>query len=239
MKTLYSCGCSFMSSDLHNLGTTSFLDRYCETKKLKHISLARSGATNFLIRLQIEEAIKRGADYIVISATGSDRIDFALRKSVPVLLQLQNIDYKDYGSISEKNVQPMDVCVISDSINNWTTKQAREMSHNNDKRKVDSELTTALAHYLAYLHTYSLEQNYDYYIISDGIRKLIDLDKKFIFMAGPMSYLDWSWIGVDYLWTDPQPWDIPDGLSNTTVNHTPLSAHDKFYNTLYNMTVDW
>lgn len=228
-----------MSSDLHNSVIKSFLDQYCQLQGFKHVSLARSGATNFLIRLQIEEAIVRNADYIVISATSSDRIDLAMQESVPVLLQLGNIEYQGYNSISERNVQPQEVCVLSDSINNWTTKESRALAHSNNKRNISPDVIDALTHYVAHLHTFSLEQNQDYYIISDGLRKLISLNKKFIFMGGPMFYLDWSWIGTEHLWTDPQPWDLPDGLTNTTVNHTPQSAHDKFLKTLCNMTSDW
>ena len=239
MKTLYSCGCSFMSSDLYDLGTKSFLDQYCEARGFKHVNLARSGATNFLIRLQIEEAIQRNADYIIISATGSDRIDFATKEAVPVLLKLENVEYQGYNSISEKLIRPNDVCVVSDSINNWTTKEAREIAHSNDKRNIDPGIITAMTHYVAHLHNFSLEQNKDYYIISDGLRKLIQLQKKFIFMGGPMFYLDWSWIGMKHLWTDPQPWDLPNGLDHVTINHTPQVAHDKFLQTLHNMTPDW
>lgn len=239
MRTLYSCGCSFMSSDLYNNNTKSFVDQYCESRGFNHVSLARSGATNFLIRLQIEEAIRNNADYIIISATSSDRFDFAIKESVPVLLQLSNIEYRGYGSVSEKNVNAEDTCVISDSINNWTTKKARETTHANNTRPVSPEIYNALTHYVAHLHTFSLEQNKDYYIISDGLRSLISLNKKFIFMGGPMFYLDWSWIGAEHLWTDPQLWDLPDGLTNTTVNHTPQSAHNKFLQTLNNMTKDW
>ena len=57
-------------------------------------------------------------------------------------------------------------------------------------------------------------------------------------MGGPMYYLDWSWIG-EHLWTDTQPWDLPDGLTDATVNHTPQSAHNKFLTTLNKMTIDW
>lgn len=239
MKTLYSCGCSFMSTDLENKNIKSFLDQYCELRDFKHVSLARSGATNFLIRLQIEEAIRQDADFIIISATGSDRIDFSLTNMVPCLLELNNVEYQGYHSISEKNVQPKNVCVISDSINNWTTKEARENTHHNNVRNIDPGIFEALTHYVAHLHTFSLEQNRDYYIISDGLRKLIALNKQFIFMGGPMYYLDWDWIGAKHLWTDPQPWDLPNGLDHITVNHTPQVAHDKFLQTLCNITQDW
>ena len=54
MKRLYTLGDSFMSVDDPNDGITSFLELYAQKRGFEHVSLARPGATNFAIRLQID-----------------------------------------------------------------------------------------------------------------------------------------------------------------------------------------
>ena len=75
-------------------------------------------------------------------------------------------------------------------------------------------------------------------MISDGLRKLMSLDKPFIFIPGPLRYQDWSFIG-NRLWQGQQPWDMPHGFNGQTINHNPQSAHDEFVKTLLNMTHTW
>lgn len=75
MKKLVTCGDSFMSCDYPATETTSFLDLYATRRNFNHVSLAKSGSTNFCIRAQVDEAIRLGADYVILGSTTSDRID--------------------------------------------------------------------------------------------------------------------------------------------------------------------
>ena len=59
MKRLYSLGDSFMSTDDPDDQIIGFCELYCQRKGFSHVSLARPGATNFAIRLQIEKAIEQ------------------------------------------------------------------------------------------------------------------------------------------------------------------------------------
>lgn len=239
MKTLYSCGCSFMSIDTKDTGITSFLDMYCEEKGFRHVSLARSGATNFLIRLQIEEAIKQKADYIVVGTTTSDRIDIPIPdKQINYPVTVHDVDYSGYRSASKNNVNNTEPTVISDSINNWTTDNYTWVFHDNYKRKeITPEIINAMKHYVAYLHNFQLQQMQDYFIISDALRKMMALNKEFVFLRGPM-YCDWSFVG-NRLWTKPQPWDVPYGIDPTPVNHSSQQAHNDFARVLAEMTAHW
>ncbi len=234
VKTLYTCGCSFMSMDPYCGPIRSFLQMFAEYKKLNHISLARSGATNFLIRLQIEEAIKQNADFIIIGATSSDRIDIPTAESVPCPVKLSDVDYQGYASASQANVSGKPT-VISDSLNNWS---GSLFMHSNHKRGVTADTVEAIRHYVANLHNFNLEQSRDYFVIAEGIRKLQQLGKPFVFMAGPMSWMDWSWVGSN-LWRGSEPWDIPRGTTGDTVNHTPQVAHDEFLSRLLEITQQW
>lgn len=241
MKTLYSCGCSFMAIDTKQTGITSFLDLYCKEKNFKHVGLARSGATNFLIRLQIEEAIKQNADYIVIGTTTSDRIDIPIQakeKDIQMPVELKDIDYQGYRSQSVNYVDTSNPKIISDSINNWTTSNYQTVFHKNHTRtEISQAQIDAMKHYVAMLHNFSLEQTKDYYIISEGLRKLISLGKEFIFMRGPM-HCDWAFVG-SRLWHGTQPWDLPYGVDPAPVNHSSQRAHNDFTQELLQLTTAW
>lgn len=234
VKTVYTCGCSFMSLDPQCGPIRSFLQTWAEYKKFNHISLARSGATNFLIRLQIEHAIAQGADYVIVGATSSDRIDIPVAESIPCPVQLEHVDYQGYASVSELNVRSQPL-VISDSINNWT---GDLFMHSNRKRGVPEQTVQAIKHYVASLHNFSLEQTRDKIIISDGLRSLQQAGIPFVFLAGPMNWMDWSWLDTS-LWRAHEPWDMPYGLTGDTVNHSPQQAHDDFLVTLLKHTDDW
>lgn len=245
MKTLYSCGCSFMSQDLNLKNVKSFLDIYCEQKGFKHVNLARSGSTNFLIRLQVEEAINQNADYIVFSATSNDRIDLPIisrSQDIHWPVTIRDIEYRGYHSSSELLFKDNDAKIISDSINNWTD---NNNGHGNNRRKeVNVDTVTAMKHYVANLHHFLLDQQRDYYIISDAIRKLQQLDKEFLFLRGPM-FCDWAWVGSKFWGTNwdyvhrPQPWDVPLGTVDYTVNHNPQEAHDMFVASMLELTPGW
>ena len=231
-----------MAIDSEDHGTTSFLDLYCQQKDLHHVSLARSGATNFLIRLQIEEAIRRNADFIVIGTTTSDRMEIPIpgkEDEIQWPIRLGDVEYRGYRSTSEGNVDTRNPKIISDSINNWTTDFYHHVPHYNFKRKeITPEIIEAMKHYVAYLHSFQLDQMKDYFVIAEGLRKLISLGKEFVFLGGPMFYCDWAFVG-NRLWTRPQPWDLPYGLHPSAINHSPQQAHDDFVKVLLDMTPHW
>jgi hypothetical protein len=228
-----------MSIDTKDTGIRSFLDLYAEEKGFRHVSLARSGATNFLIRLQIEEAIKQNADYIVIGTTTSDRMEIPIPgKTITYPVTLKDVEYRGYRSQSVNNVDTGNPKIISDSINNWTTDNYTWVFHDNFRRKeITPQVIDAMKHYVAHLHDFQLDQMRDYFVIADGLRKLIALDKKFVFLRGPM-FCDWSFVG-NRLWTKPQPWDLPYGVDPAPVNHSGQQAHNDFKQVLLDMTTDW
>jgi hypothetical protein len=242
IKTLYTCGCSFMSMGLVHRGVTSFLDLYAKEKNFNHVSLGRSGATNFLIRLQIEEAISQDADYVIIGATSSDRIDFPLLDKEDQLgnhVTIHDVEYRGYNSFSENNVSYNDTKMISDSISNFTYEKNYKLIHNNQgRREITPEMITAMHHYLAYLHSNKIQITKDYFMISDGLRKLQALNKPFIFIDGPLRHGDWTFLG-DKHWKGLQPWDMPYGFSDATITHNPQIAHNDFLQTLLDLTPDW
>jgi hypothetical protein len=53
----------------------SFVDFLVEGKGFDYTNLALRGASNFMIRMQIDQAIKSKADYVIIGSTSPDRVD--------------------------------------------------------------------------------------------------------------------------------------------------------------------
>lgn len=244
MKSLYSCGCSFLSCSnpphpQHN-PIKSFVELYCEQHNFQHTSLARSGSTNFLIRLQIDYAIEHGADYVVVGATSSDRIDFTIESDAAEFQSpnLQDIVYTGYYSQSEHNVPQYKPWVISDSISNWADSAGKKPHGNHNRSNVSREKISAIKQYVANLHHNGVASKKDYYIVSDGLRKLQSLNIPFVFIPGPLHRFDWGFIG-SALWTDVDPWSCPHGICHDSINHNPQSAHDLFLNSLNMLTTSW
>ena len=238
MKRLYSIGDSFMTTDDPEDGIIGFCELYCKCKHFEHVSLARPGATNFAIRLQIDRAIKDGADYVVIGLTSSDRFDIVLDNSVSVpWYKLEDIKYNGYRARSEHYVDQQNIKMVSDTFNNLLEKTYQDCL-------TDQQLQAIKSH-IAYLHNYSLASQKDYYIISDGIRKLISSDIEFVLIPGWLGQHDWSW--VRRLWPNnqhspyempygPADWEMPRRYTNT---HNPAWAHEEFCKTLLDITEDW
>jgi hypothetical protein len=83
-KTLYICGDSFCASDA-SYGE-SWVDQL--TQRLPHVQvvrLASIAASNYLIALQVKEALEAGCDYLIYNATSSTRFEYSLRHDgVPI-----------------------------------------------------------------------------------------------------------------------------------------------------------
>jgi hypothetical protein len=233
IKTLYTLGGSYMSIDIPPMGTvTSFLDLYANSQNLNHVSLARIGATNFMIRLQIDEAIKQQADYVILSTVPSDRIDIVLDHELQHgFFELKNIVYRGYRCKSVQNIADQDNKILSDSIYNAM----------NIRLELSKDQKRAVQSYIADLHNASLQRQRDYYMISDGLHRLQQHGIPFLLIPDCMEHLDWSW--VEHVWPAdiPAPITMPNGACDCgiTVTHNDQMSHNMFYETLKSLIPDW
>lgn len=228
MTTVYSLGCSFMSSDTRYPEQPSFLDQYATHRGWQHVSLGRPGATNFCIHLQIERAIQDRADYVIVGATSSDRIevpDLGYKQNLPIRLDL--IHYTGYHAASEQWVDAKQACIVSDTLNNVIEHSYLDL----DQAKKDT-----VKQYLRDIHTFDIEDRRNYYIIRDGLHELVKAGIPYLFIPGPLFYFDWSEFAT---WQGLQPWDMPDGIGTRIINHNPPSAHKKFFDCLVQLTSNW
>jgi len=213
-----------MSDDTSTCGFPTFLQQFCERNKYEYHCIARPGATNFAIRLQIDYAIKQKPDLIVIGATSSDRINIVRNPDgwrSPV--ELKHIEYRGYQCSSEQEFDHDEVFIVSDTLANIVEAQYID---------VGEDTKQAVQRYIADLHDMGLQYNIDGCVIRDGLRALQESGLRFIFMPGPMFWMGWNWLG-DSLWPpyEKQPWDMPFGPHNVN-NHNPPEAHALFLDTL-------
>lgn len=228
-----------MSTDEPNDGIIGFCQLYCNKKGFEHVSLARPGATNFAIRLQIEKAIQQCADYVVIGITCSDRFDLAVDiEQTESLYHLNHIHYTNYRAQSEKHVDQNNVKLISDTFVNI-------LHRIYEKTLLSDQQLSALKEYIAYLHNPSLTVQKEYYMISDGLRKLQSTGIEFLLLPGYMGQFDWSWVKKVWPRSKPMPYEMPYGTEGWynpprfTQTHNPAWAHEEFCDTLMSLTQDW
>lgn len=234
MKKLVTCGDSYMSLDTPPGEITSFLQLYAEHKNFYHVSLARAGATCLAIRLQIDNAIEHGADFVIVGCTSSDRMDIMVPGEKPSFykIQLANILYKGYKSISEYNVRSKHVLVVSDVIDNFLNKKHENLLSDHQR--------LAIKNYVADLHSDALKRQENYFVISDGLRKLQYRQIPFLYIPHGLGTMDWTW--VEKIWPlDQLPCQMPNGAFDwrRSVTHNDQAAHNEFLNILLSLTEDW
>lgn len=227
-----------MTTDDPEDGIVSFCELYCQQRGFEHVSLARPGATNFAIRLQIEQAIEQQADYVVIGITGSDRFDMPLNPGeTDPLYHLHNVWYTNYRAQSQRHVDQSNVKLVSDTVNNLHARLHQDL--------VSEQQLQALKSYIAYLHNPALAAQKDYYMISDGLRKMQSAGIDFVLLPGWMNQHDWSWISRIWPPDQPSPYQMPYGPAGWhqppryTGTHNPAWAHEEFCEILLSITQDW
>jgi hypothetical protein len=235
VKRLYVCGCSFLSSYKDLNKNYPFHEQYTALKGLEHVSLARGGASNFLIRLQIERAIRDSADYVLVGATSSNRIDFPILDAVPPTVRLEDVDYREYNNRSDASVKNDAPTITTDTLLNWTDYFS---AFNGHRKYATPEIIESIKQYILYLHHEHLQSQKDYYIIRDGLRDLVKYNIPFVFIPGPLRRRDWTEFG-NSIWAGVQPWDIQYGWNTESITHNPPKAHDEYLEILNKMTEHW
>lgn len=232
IKTLYTCGGSYMSVDQPPAQITSFLELYARDRNFKHVSLARIGVSNFGIRLQIDEAIRRQADYVIVSTVPSERIDVVLNTKIQHgWFSLNNVVYHNYGCVSEYNLDDYDPKIVCDTVDH---------SLNNRSELTDIQ-KQSIKKFVADLQNPSVERQKDYYIIASGLYQLQQKGIPFLLLPDGMKDLDWAW--VENVWPSDRlsPMEMPDQNSKDiiSVTHNNQPAHYELKKTLESLTPNW
>jgi hypothetical protein len=193
VTTLVACGCSFLTtsyfkyreiqgSDWPKFDTydftasvldemaefnyshnVNFVDLYAVDKQWDYINLASPGATNFFIRLQIEEAVKIKPDYVVVAATSSDRFEIPLGQFEYARLA------KNYNELNNTVSSKMTDCY-----------------------DLTKEKETAIKHYTSQLFDIGLLEAKSYFYLQSGLDLLEKNNIPYVFIPGPMKHKDWQ-----------------------------------------------
>ncbi len=188
----------------------SFLDRYAKEKTFDYINLAQRGASNFFIRLQIEQAIDRKADYIIIGASESNRFEIPA-DSLNIKLDTYKFNYKKY--------------IMSTNFDD----------HN---RSLPDNLISAVKYYKSYLQDIDINNTKSYYLLRDGLNQLEKKKIPYVFVPGPLKNQDWTQNNIIWPADEYQPWDKQYG-EDSRYNHNNEKSHNDYFKTLLKITSNW
>ena len=201
MNKLVVCGDSFSSVSV-TLPGTHYSELLADKLNAELCNYARRGCSNGGIRLQIDEAIRQKADYVIVVPTSWDRMEIPstgvpysareITEDRPNSLQnhlLDTTQYKGYnqelgiGNINySKEPTPMIFETIFSLAGNYT--------HEYRTGKLDGGTVNALMHYVNFLYDSNWKQQQDQWIIVDGLVKLHDANIPFAIDKG-MLWSEW------------------------------------------------
>lgn len=212
------CGDSFFSIDSNHVGK-SFGEYLCQKNQWELLSLARGGASNFAIALQVDKAIELKADFVIVGATSANRIELPMgNKSNPNIsydndqlettyLKNRGISNIQYGRHNTQNFDFLtDPCIVSDVI--WN------ILINSESNRYINDLTNdqrqALKMFVTFCYDENIKRQYDSWIISDACRRLLQANIPFLFFyehmydlysprPSPEFQKDIDWIPQKYL----------------------------------------
>jgi len=138
------------------------------SKKINYdlFTLARGACSNTAIRLQIDECVRQNCDFIIIGVTGENRIEYPLEE--PKFIKgdgIYNIIYNSHPDLSSLNQNFKNPSIISETITNVLAGYGHVR---------DDSQRKAIELYHKELFVQELKQLQDTWILSDGVRLLIE-----------------------------------------------------------------
>ena len=187
MPMIGVCGDSFFAAtqdldriDCRGSAGKHFTEILSKTLGYDLFTLARGACSNTAIRLQIDEMIRQNCDFVLIGVTSEGRIEYPLESDRFYYPEgIYNIIYNSHPDLSSLNSNFVNPSIVSETINNVLTGYGHVR---------DEEQRRAIEFYHRELFVPELRQLQDAWILSDGIRTLIDKKIPYIiFMQDWMS----------------------------------------------------
>ena len=205
-----------------------FLDFYVDSKKFDYRNLAMAGASNFVIRVQIDQAIALKPDYVVVAATEAGRFEIPLTEFKYEQL-VRNFDQRE-----------TEWMMIDDQLGKVDKNYLTSTSAIYFAKLLTLENTkeNAIKQYLTELHNYNLAKTKDYYILQSGLDLLEKNNIPYVFIPGPLKDLDWTGRSIVWPADANHPWDTQFGW-HEKYNHNPVEAHKEYLETLLEITKGW
>ena len=213
---IIACGCSFMAVDKKAQGT-HFTEIIANQLRGDLKSYAKMGASNFVIRLQVEEALRQNPSLILIGFTSSDRIEISNSK-FELGKGIRNIQYSSAHKLPEffNNLAG----TVSAPITNFLLNPVHL------DEKIDSEKLNALKYWTTNLYDSQIKTQSDFYIVQSALYLLEKSKIPFIFTRGGLtgfSYDEWTNFEIDC--AIGNPWLF--------VNHSDPMGSDIYHTTFH------
>jgi hypothetical protein len=226
MKKLIVCGCSF-SAPAKDLPGTAYGEVLAKKLGWDVEILARQGCSNGGIRVQIDEAIRQKADFVIVSPTFHDRMEIPASAApskgasgMDLQAHLQNNDilngYDRNAGIDNVNYGTNPYRMICETIFSL----ADNTNHPYRSSKIDKDTQNAVKQYINFMYDANWKKQQDEWIIRDGIIQLFFNGIPFLLA----SFNLWKPHEVRALF----PRVIPDQCFVTNVEDTPAHATNLF-----------
>lgn len=184
MKKLVICGDSFNAVS-KTLSGTHYSELLADRLGWQLMNYARRGCSNGGIRLQIQEAIKQKADFVIVVPTGWDRMEIPVRDNFyrapantikkwgnllqDFLLDKSRSAYDPDVGINNINYDPAQTDhMIFETIFSL----AENCGHEYRTHQLTNEKTEAIQQYINHIYDSGWKQQIDKWIISDGVCQL-------------------------------------------------------------------
>ena len=196
------CGCSWSSRDPHlpNHEFGQFIADYFDAE---YHNLAVPACTNFGIRLQIDHAVDvLNADFVIVNATTPTRIDFKINN--------------DKRYTHENGWDNLDKTLLMDSLGSvFQDDLDTSFDENHIKERLSKVMNkdthSLLKHYFMHFYDPDIERHKQYYILQNGLDKLLKNNIKFIFSPNTFEWAEGMTMSNSLLEynTEPFKWQIP------------------------------
>jgi hypothetical protein len=185
MKTIAICGDSF-SATSKTLPGTHYSELLAEKLGWQLLNYARRGCSNGAVRLQIQEAIRQNASFVVVVPTSWDRTEIPVRDNFykstanlpkkswgnllqDFLLDRSNSTYDSSLGIANINYDPSKT---NNMIFETIFSLAENLPHEYRISQLTEEKVNAMKQYINHLYDSNWKRQMDQWIISEGLAQL-------------------------------------------------------------------
>ena len=230
MPKLIVAGCSFSASSKSFPGT-SWAEVMAQELDWELVHLARQGVSNGGIRIMIDEILRQGPDFAVVTPTFWDRMEIPATAAPydwnlpdpgwdpPLQRHLQNRDlgngYDTAAGMANVNYGDQPSRMISETIFSL----AENFPHPYRSGAITKTAQTAIRHWIDGIYDSNWKKQQDEWIIREGVFQMFHAGIRFLLVP----CLLWPWDPANItLWRDSFPAVIPDHCLMLDESQSPL-----------------
>ena len=192
------CGCSW-SSECEKNPNTGFGTHLSNLLVAKYKKFARPSASNFIIRLQVEQAIKEKFDLVVVVWTNVERVEWHMvnsRKYYPHK-GLQDVSYRDYKDSNNNPAKDSSGAEIitAESLNSMGLDKSfdhlkQSWGPDTVKKKITEQQWTTWKQFYTHNYDYEIEAHKQYFYVESAVHSLQQNNIQFVMAPGYPDIID-------------------------------------------------